>query len=222
MFRVDLQDSIAGNHFYFRIDDKRFENRLGSLLLLGSSVPNLPVEEGLLILCIHGAKHLFERLKWICDIAELIRAHPGIDWDRVVKLAKTFRIERILYLGLFLAHTMLDIDLPAVILKKAVNNSEVRSLAEGVQDKLFSSLNPAVVNGDQKVAFLRMRDRWWERVQYWLYLCMTHNPAEKIPSGLPLPLLFFLMCQPIRVTGKFLVRSENMMRGIIHWFEKIH
>ena len=221
ILKVDLQESIAGSHFYFRIDDKKLGNRLESLPLLGSSVPKLPVEEELFILCIHGAKHLFECLKWICDVAEMIRAHPEIDWDRVVKLAKTFRSERILHLGLFLAHTILDIGLPAALSRKIVNDTEVRFLAEYVQAKLLSGLNGAIVNVDRKIVFLRMRDRWWEKVRYWVFLCTTQNPSEKLPSGLPLPWLFFLFYQPILMTGKFLVRSKKTKRVIINWFEKI-
>ena len=37
---------------------------------------------------IHGAKHLWERLIWVCDIVELVKARPNLDWDRVISTAR--------------------------------------------------------------------------------------------------------------------------------------
>jgi hypothetical protein len=70
------------------------------------------------ILCVHGTKHVWERLGWICDVAELIRAHPAMDWQRVMALAKSSKSLRMVQLGLFLAHTVLQAELPEHVWKK--------------------------------------------------------------------------------------------------------
>jgi hypothetical protein len=47
---------------------------------------NLSLENLLLVRCAHGSKHLWERLGWICDVAELIRVRKEkSDWEKVNK-----------------------------------------------------------------------------------------------------------------------------------------
>jgi len=88
LVNVDLQWIIPGPHFSFSLDHHQWWERLQVVSVNGSMVPSFPPEELLLILCIHGSKHLWERLIWICDVAELVRAHgPTMDWCRVMEEA---------------------------------------------------------------------------------------------------------------------------------------
>ena len=49
----------------------------------------LPAPEDLLLaLCIHGSKHLWERLAWIADIAGLIESQPSLNWNELVNRAR--------------------------------------------------------------------------------------------------------------------------------------
>ncbi|MCA9471117.1 MAG: nucleotidyltransferase family protein [Nitrospira sp.] len=52
-----------------------------------TQVRSLRAEELLLILCVHGSKHVWEELKWVCDVTELIRAQQ-IGWMRLLQLAE--------------------------------------------------------------------------------------------------------------------------------------
>ena len=36
------------------------------------------------LLCAHGAKHGFERLGWICDVASCVVAFPNLRWPEVL------------------------------------------------------------------------------------------------------------------------------------------
>ena len=55
--------------------------------LLEATVSSLAVEDLLLYLCVHATKHRWERLKWLCDIAELLRARQDIDWAAIIERA---------------------------------------------------------------------------------------------------------------------------------------
>jgi len=81
----------------------------------GRDVPALSLEDELILICVHGAKHFWERLMWIADVAALIslKHAPALDWDRVVAVAREAGAERILRLGLRLASDVLGADLPA-------------------------------------------------------------------------------------------------------------
>jgi hypothetical protein len=74
--------------------------------------PALSVEDELVLICVHGAKHLWERLMWIADVAGLVTRQPGIDWERVTDLTKAVGAERMLRVGLLLAADLLKAQLP--------------------------------------------------------------------------------------------------------------
>jgi hypothetical protein len=46
-------------------------------------------EDLLLILCAHGAKHLWMALGWICDVAELLRVHRDMNWPDILEEARS-------------------------------------------------------------------------------------------------------------------------------------
>jgi len=39
------------------------------------------MEDELVLICIHGAKHFWERLMWIADVAALISRQTAINWS---------------------------------------------------------------------------------------------------------------------------------------------
>src|SRR5580704_12817470 len=80
----------------------------------GHDVPALSTEDELLLICIHGAKHFWERVMWIADVAALV-THQSIDWDRGTAAAREVSAERMLRLGLLLASNVLGVRLPAEV-----------------------------------------------------------------------------------------------------------
>src|SRR5437016_2951308 len=74
--------------------------------------PALCVEDELVLVCVHGAKHFWERLLWIADVAALVSRQTDIDWERVRRLANAVGAERMLHTGLRLASDLLKAQLP--------------------------------------------------------------------------------------------------------------
>lgn len=69
-----------------RIEDLYARKR--RVLLDGREVPALSLEDELVLNCIHGAKHFWERLTWVADVAALAARHPEIDWEKARCSAK--------------------------------------------------------------------------------------------------------------------------------------
>jgi hypothetical protein len=72
--------------------------------LAGAEVPDIEPEITLLLLCMHGSKHAWSRLIWICDVAQLLASFPKLDWKEVTREAKRVGLWRTLVLGVLLAH----------------------------------------------------------------------------------------------------------------------
>ena len=93
------------------------------------------------MLCVHGAKHFWDRLGWIFDVAELIVAQP-VDWPLTMRIAAKLKSTRLLLLGLYLAHDLLDAPVPETILEQARRDSNVQWLAAKVRGELAGGASP--------------------------------------------------------------------------------
>jgi hypothetical protein len=107
-----------------------------STALLGRMVPSPSHEDTLVILCIHGSKHQWARLEWICGVAELLRAKP-IDWIKVLARAQQWHATRMLSTGLLLAADLLDAPVPDALVATARRDAQVGALAAKVLERLF-------------------------------------------------------------------------------------
>ena len=72
--------------------------------VLGARVKVMPVGRLALALAIHGTRHMWRRLAWLADFAELIRAHPSIDWNVVRAQADRIGMGTALPVAVDLAH----------------------------------------------------------------------------------------------------------------------
>ena len=97
--------------------------------LASDNVAAMPRQELLLYLCAHGAHTGWFRLKWLCDIAELIGGDSGIDTTQLIAHAKDLGVTRMLVQGLVLTHQMLDVPLPAALSAEMGQDRIVQSLA---------------------------------------------------------------------------------------------
>ncbi|MFB3918328.1 MAG: nucleotidyltransferase family protein [Terriglobales bacterium] len=92
-------------------DPAPYLGRLVSVTIAGTPVPCLAAQDYLPLLCLHAAKHMWESLKWVCDLARLVHS-PAIDWPLAWQRAREERYTRALSIGLVLARDLLGTDLP--------------------------------------------------------------------------------------------------------------
>ncbi len=79
---LDLHWKLSQSYFALALDPDRLWERLATVRVGGQEILTLAPEETLILLCMHGARHSWARLAWICDIAELVAAHPQMRWPR--------------------------------------------------------------------------------------------------------------------------------------------
>ena len=98
----------------------------------GREVPVFSPEDTLSFICVHGSKHLWERLRWIADVAALISRQKCFDWPRAVATARETGTERMVHLGLRLAMDLLNAPLPREIRAEVLADGAAGRLAEAV------------------------------------------------------------------------------------------
>ena len=115
---VELQWAIAPRYLSIPVQLEPMFERLTSVNVGGQDLPTFAVEDLLVLLLVHGAKHRWERLIWICDVAQLVSRFDTLGWDQVIDTARRSRIERMVLIGLQLARQVrTDLSLPGDVLR---------------------------------------------------------------------------------------------------------
>jgi hypothetical protein len=174
-------------------------------MLAGAEVPNMRPEITLLVLCMHGSKHVWSRLIWICDVARLLQASPGLDWKEVLHEAKQSGLWRALALGVLLAHRIAGAKVPEDILHRFESDTIARNLAQHIQENLFDapgSTLPSRIPYDLQLLDLR------DRARYFLSL-NSLRPNERDQAALPLPKSLHVLYYLIRPFRLFRDRSAR-------------
>jgi hypothetical protein len=116
---IDLHQAITPRRFHVQFDFDDLRGRLENAVLLDTSLPVLSPSDLLLVLSVHASKpgERWSRLKWICDVSELLHHHSErIQWDWVLDTARERDADRMVMLGVNLAHELLDAPIPGVVL----------------------------------------------------------------------------------------------------------
>jgi len=206
---VDLHWKFTprGTFSSFALDLEALWERLEPVCLGETRILNLPPEELLLVLCVHGAKEVWPNLKMICDIAELLRAYPDMDWERVMNEARRLRSERILFLGLRLVNELLDVTLPEDVSQRVHSDTVIDQVAARVSLRLFSQRPYAVNRVERHALRLRLMESRRDKVSSTLYrLSKALRPNERDWAfwALPKPLSFFYyILRPIRLIHEY-------------------
>lgn len=106
----------------------QIENNLTSVELLGQSIKVLGKEELLLYLIIHGAAHVWFRLKWLLDIDLIIRK-GGVSWEKLYSLADNLAVKEVLNQAFLLVRVLLATPLPEFVTDLAERDTRSQRLA---------------------------------------------------------------------------------------------
>ncbi len=198
---IELHWEIASRLFAPSLQAEEFWGRLETMDLQGASVKTLSAEDLLLSLCVHGSKHHWERLAWICDLAELVRARSEFNWPALLARAAAGASERMLFLGLCLAKNLLDAPVPEHMVARFAEDESVSSLANEVTRRLFNGTRQAPLSIGQSVRFnWAVRADWRSRLRYCRLLL---QPSDADIETLPLPRSLNFVYYLMRPVGLF-------------------
>lgn len=171
---------------------------------LGSTaVQSISAETLLLFLCAHGTKHNWSPLKFLIDIAELIRSCPDLNWDLIEEQSEKLGNKKVLFLGLYLCQALLGTVLPDPLIRQLQANQLIKNLALQVQQQMFlpnNQVNNVFDKNNIYVRTLSFKERLW----FYFRVLMTPTLIELTMVSLPTWLfsLYYLL-RPIRLFVKY-------------------
>jgi hypothetical protein len=199
---VELHWEVAPAHFAAVPVGEGVWERATAVKFFGTEVRCPSPEDLLLALAVHGTKHLWERLAWVCDVAALVNSQPAFDWPHVLRRAKESRVERMLHLVLRLARGLAGAELPESLFDNS-DDEAVSALSEEVTAFMFSGTKYVPIGFARNVRFnLRARARLRERLDY-LRFILTPTDGDLSAVSLPAGMSFaYYLLRPLRLALK--------------------
>jgi hypothetical protein len=211
---VELHTEFTLRHFPVVPHLEDFSRRLVSASLSGHDIATFSPEDALPVLCIHGAKDFWERLSWVADLSELIRSHPGLDWDRTFRVSESLKAGRMFHLGLALALGLLNAPLPVEVAARVRQDSAAAALAASISSRLVS---PDWTELDAAARF-RFRCLMLPGFAGWRYaarLALMPGEEDFTPAGVARPLApLQVVLRPLRLLRKYGWRAGRSPRPL--------
>jgi hypothetical protein len=204
---LEIHWGITAHTDPIRICPDSLWTNLETCAIGGRSVLAFRREDLLLLLCVHGAKHRWERLAWLCDVAEIVRTPRDLDWSGVIDKARRLGSGRILFLGLALASELLGAELPPIVLRAIAADPVLNALAEQVKGWLLSGETVPLNLGERERYFMRLREHSADRLRLAIkqaksYLALTARDNEALPLPGFLEWSRYLV-RPVRLAGQY-------------------
>ena len=199
---VELHWEVATRLFASSVQTEDLWNNLDSVELNGTRLKTLAVDDLLFSLCVHGSRHLWERLSWICDVAELI-SRRELNWPALLERAASTDNERMFLLGLSLAGDLLDAPLPAAVKERCDADDRLPALAKNIVAHLLSGTTHVPASSREIFDYnIGVRKSWSARARYFVYMLRPTDSDlhdHEVPSGLG---FVYYLTRPFRLLFK--------------------
>jgi len=201
---LEVQWEVVPRYFSVPMETGEFFNRLKPVSLSGREVMTFCPEDLMIILCIHGGKHGWERLAWICDLANLIETHREIGWEDILRQADQMRIERMVLLGLFLARDLTGVELPERVIRKFDGNPGMMRLVSRIYGRIFKDTFLSDGFFENLSFTLGLRERLADKIRYGLDLGLTPTVGDWQYVSLPDSLFpLYYLIRPFRLVLQY-------------------
>ncbi|MFZ0759240.1 MAG: nucleotidyltransferase family protein [Candidatus Sulfotelmatobacter sp.] len=200
---LELQWALEPRFYAVDFDMEALFARAVEVAVAGRRVKTPSPEDLLLVLSVHAAKHVWGRLIWLCDIAQILKRNH-LNWDWVQSRAREFGIERMVRVTLLLANHLLATPIPAPIEPALCADRAAQAFAE----EIGAAMAAGVSYQEQQLSYfrlmMRLRERPADRLRFLARLTFTPGPGEWAVIRLPKPLFpLYRVVRLARLAARF-------------------
>src|SRR5580693_2852406 len=181
---LEVQWAIQPRFYSIDFDMDGLFQRAADVTVAGHPMKTASNEDLFLVLSAHAAKHVWERLIWLCDIARIMGL-PSLNWNWIESQAESLGIVRMLRVNMLLANRLLGAAISPAAEKSIREDPAARALVEEVEPLIVSG---AVFNVESLAYFrlmMRLRERGSDRRRFFCRLAFTPGPSEWEAVHLP-------------------------------------
>ena len=151
--QVEIHWQIVPTKLGLTFEFSQLWSRARFLPIGNSQLRVLSPEDTLLVLCVHGFKHLWACLKWVCDVAVVVSSAEDLDWTYVVSEADRIGAMRIVLVALSLADQMCHSCLPDPIRVRLTRDS----VASAIDGEIVRNYSPGHSLSRMKARLLTLK-----------------------------------------------------------------
>ena len=182
--RIDLQWRPRARYFSFPVSSSALWSRAQRVSLQGQEVDTFALNDLVLLLVVHGAKHTWHRLEQVCALAALIHRNPTLDWPGIEQAARDAGAARMLRVAVQLVVAHFAAPVPADLTARAAADSEATALATEFASRWTADPCPLSL-WETLRTHLRMRERWADRLRHCFWLAITPTSEDWLRQPLP-------------------------------------
>lgn len=182
--RIDLQWQPRARHFSFPLATEDLWARHQRVRLQGFEVDTFALDDLVLLLVAHGAKHAWNRLEQVCALAALVHRNPALNWPAIERSAREAGAERMLLVAVALMRTHFHAPVPEALCARAANDPAVSALATEFAGRWRLPYQPQPLSATVR-RHLQMRERVADRLRYCFWLAVTPTPQDWLEHPFP-------------------------------------
>jgi hypothetical protein len=200
---VEIQWGLAPRHICIEVDTDAMIERAVTTSLAGHPLRVPTPEDDVIIICVNGAKDAWSRLSMVNDLAHAIAREPGLDWGEVQRLARQWRVQRMLAVGLALVRNIAGDRVPAISDGAMRADADLAGVVRRFERRLLDPAGPppkpaeaSGLDAGFRVLIDRRVDRWRAPVR------RVVTPTEEDWAWLDLPAWLepaYYLVRPARV-----------------------
>jgi hypothetical protein len=174
---LELQWALQPHFYAVDFDMEGLFDRAVKVVVADRPLKTPSPEDLFLVLSVHAAKHVWGRLIWLCDIAQVLKAEK-LNWKWIEVQAQKLGIERILRITLLLANRFMATTIPTVIEESIKADHVARAFADEIAESVIRGVS---YEEDQLSYFrlmMRLRERRTDRIRFFTRLAFTPGPGE--------------------------------------------
>ena len=202
---IELHWTLSSGEFFIDLEKLDYISDTQKYNLSNHELNIFSNEKLFIYLCVHGYKHLWERIEWLVDIYYLI-SKENIDLEKVLQMSKLVDADRIVLSTLIICQKMFDLKIQLKDssiqdkkLNKATNSmlnkiiSDYKEVSEKIHSKQFSTIHLYMLKTTaNKMKYLKT------------FFEPTEQDYEKVKISKSLHFLYYLL-RPFNV----LIKSLN-------------
>jgi len=199
---LELQWALQPRYYAVDFDMDALFQRAVPVNVAGRSMKTPSLEDLLLVLAVHAAKHVWGRLVWLCDIAQILK-RQNLDWNWIEAQAKILGIERILRVTLLLTNRFLGAAIPANLQAAIAEDRSALRFADEISAAVARGATYEQEQGSYFRLMMRLRERRFDHMRFLTRLTFTPGPGEW--EAIPLPAPLFPLYRLVRL-GRLVAR----------------
>jgi len=211
---IDLHWELHPDYFSYGPCAAAIWDRAEPIRVEGADVLTLAPHDLVLFLAVHGAKHGWINLGWICDFDETLRAIADAEMPAILAAARGSGCLRMLLLPIALAADLLDAPIPSVFADALRADPAVKSLVSGIERRLFASVGMRARVYSEWVVPLRTILSTRGRIRYFASRAFTPNSDDF--DFMPLPQTLYPLYYAMRPFRLALQQGRRLFVDVPH------